>query len=90
MTTPLESLAEALLACRAFASGAEAAPEAILWCDPAAEFAAVLPALRARLPQLLTFGAYDATTRTGPALWLRAAARSARCKMLRGPRTNRR
>ena len=74
MTIPLESLAEALLGCRAFASGAEAAPEAILWCDPAAEFTAVLPALRARLPQLLTFGSYDATTRTGPALWLRAAA----------------
>lgn len=74
MTTPLESLAEALLACRAFASGAEAAPEAILWCDPAGEFAPVLSALRTRLPHLLSFGAYDATTRTGPALWLRAAA----------------
>lgn len=74
MTTPLESLAEALLACRAFASGAEAAPEAILWCDPAGEFAPVLPALRIRLPHLLSFGAYDAAPRTGPALWLRAAA----------------
>lgn len=45
MTTPLEYLAEALLACRAFASGAEAAPEAILWCDPAGEFAAVIRVL---------------------------------------------
>lgn len=74
MTTPLESLAEALLACRAFASGAETAPEAILWCDPAGEFAPLMPALRTRLPHLLSFGAYDAATRTGPALWLRAAA----------------
>jgi hypothetical protein len=74
MTTPLESLAEALLACRAFASGAESAPEVILWCDAAADFDPVLPALRARLPHLLTFGAYDAVTRSGPALWLRAAA----------------
>jgi hypothetical protein len=74
MTTPLESLAEALLACRAFVSGAEAAPEAILWCDPGAEFAPVMPALRARLPHLLAFGSYDAATRIGPALWLRAAA----------------
>jgi hypothetical protein len=74
MTTPLESLSEALLACRAFASGAEAPPEAILWCDPSAEFASILPALRVRLPHLLTFGAYEAASRTGPALWLRAAA----------------
>ena len=33
-----------------------------------------MPALRTRLPQVLTFGVYDAATRTGPALWLRAAA----------------
>ena len=74
MTTPLEALAEALRDCRKYAPGAEAPPEAILWCDPASEFCAVLPALRARLPNLLTFGAYDPATRTGPALWLRAAA----------------
>ncbi|WP_377828785.1 BREX-1 system phosphatase PglZ type B [Bradyrhizobium lupini] len=74
MTTPLESLAEALLACRAFASGAESAPEAILWCDPAGDFAPVMPVLRNRVPHLLTFGAYDAARRTGPSLWLRAAA----------------
>jgi hypothetical protein len=74
MTTPLESLAEALLAGRTFASGAEAAPDAIVWCDPAAEFAPLMPALRTRLPHLLSFGTYDTATRTGPALWLRAAA----------------
>ncbi|MFC7538794.1 hypothetical protein ACFQU2_04070 [Siccirubricoccus deserti] len=34
----------------------------------------MLPALRARVPSLLTFGDYDPATRTGPALWLRAAA----------------
>ena len=74
MTTPLESLAEALLDCRKYASGAEAPPEAIVWCDPGGEFAPIMPVLRARLPHLLTFGTYDAATRTGPALWLRAAA----------------
>ena len=57
MTTPLESLAEALLSCRAFASGAEAAPEAIIWCDPGAEFTPIMPVLRVRLPHLLTSGA---------------------------------
>jgi hypothetical protein len=74
MTTPLESLAEALLACRVFASGAELAPEAILWCDPSAEFTPILPALRVRLPHLLCYGDYKADTRTGPSVWLRAAA----------------
>jgi hypothetical protein len=74
MTTPLDALAEALRECRKYVSGAEAPPEAILWCDPGGEFAPILPAVRALLGNLLTFGAYDPSTRTGPALWLRAAA----------------
>ena len=74
MTTPLDALAEALRDCRKYASGAEAPPEAILWCDPGEEFVPVLPMLRARLPNLLSFGTYEPAARTGPALWLRAAA----------------
>jgi hypothetical protein len=74
MTTPLEALAVALRDCRKFASGVEAPPEAILWCDPGSEFLSIVPALRARLPNLLTFGAYEPASHTGPALWLRAAA----------------
>ncbi|MBV9200412.1 MAG: hypothetical protein JOY83_11910 [Alphaproteobacteria bacterium] len=74
MTTPLDALAEALHECRKYASGAEAPPEAILWCDPGGEFAPILPALRSCLPNLLSFGSYDPSARTGPALWLRAAA----------------
>jgi hypothetical protein len=74
VTTPLNDLADTLLACGAFASGAEASPEAIVWCDPNAEFIPILPALRSRLPNLICLGAYDAATKTGPALWLRAAA----------------
>ncbi|MBV9860251.1 MAG: BREX-1 system phosphatase PglZ type B [Alphaproteobacteria bacterium] len=73
MTTPLDILAEALRDCRKYASGAEAPPEAILWSDAGEEFTPIVPALRARLPNLLTFGPYDPATRTGPALWLRAA-----------------
>ena len=38
---------------RKYASGAEAPPEAILWCDPGEEFVPVLPMLRARQPNLL-------------------------------------
>jgi hypothetical protein len=74
MTTPLDALAEALHECRKYASGAEAPPAVILWCDPGREFAPVLPAVRSHLPNLLSFGIYDPSTRTGPALWLRAAA----------------
>lgn len=74
MTTPLDALAAALRAAAAYNPAAEAPPEAVVWCDAAGEFAPVLPALRARMPGLLTFGDYDPTTRTGPALWLRAAA----------------
>lgn len=55
-------------------AGAEAAPEAILWCDPGRDFEPIIPALRQRLPQLLTLGKYDPATRAGPAVWLRAAA----------------
>src|SRR5271169_3170832 len=72
--TPLNALAEALRECRKYVSGAEAPPEAILWCDLGGEFAPILPALRACLPNLLSYGGYDPATRTGPALWLRAAA----------------
>ena len=74
MTTPLNALGESLRDCRKYASGAEAQPEAILWCDPGCEFAPILAALRSRLPNLLSFGVYDPSARTGPALWLRAAA----------------
>jgi hypothetical protein len=74
MTTPLDALAEALSDCRKYATGAEAPPEAILWCDPGREFAPIVAALRSRSPNLLSFGVYEPSTRTGPALWLRAAA----------------
>lgn len=74
MITPLDILAEALRAAGAYQRGAEAPPETIVWCDVGGEFALVLPLLRALVPGLLTFGDYDPATRTGPALWLRAAA----------------
>ena len=74
MSTPLEALIGALLAAAAYNPAAEAPPEAVLWCDAAGEFTLILPALRARMPGLFSLGAYDPATRTGPALWLRAAA----------------
>lgn len=73
MSTPLDILVDALTSTAAWNPAAEAAPEAVLWCDPGREFASLIPALRARLPHLLTFGDYDHDTRTGPAFWLRVA-----------------
>jgi hypothetical protein len=73
VTTPLDALVAALEQAGGYNSAAEAPPEAIVWCDENCEFAPLLASLRERLPQLLTFGEYDPATRTGPAVWLRAA-----------------
>ena len=73
MSTPLDILVDALTSTAAWNPAAEAAPEAVLWCDSGREFGGLIPALRARLPHLLTFGDYAPDTRTGPAFWLRVA-----------------
>jgi hypothetical protein len=46
-------------------------PVAVLWPDEKREWEKLVPRLRAVLPQFLTFGPYDATHRSGPAIWLR-------------------
>jgi hypothetical protein len=74
MTTPLDALIGALRAASDYDPRAEAAPEALLWCDPPNEFGTLLPLLRRSLPNLLTLGDYDLDRRQGPAVWLRAAA----------------
>ena len=73
MTTPLDALVAALRDAASYNAAAEAPPEAVVWCDANREFAPLLPALRERLPELLTYGDFDLETRTGPAIWLRAA-----------------
>jgi hypothetical protein len=74
MTTPLDALITALREAGEHDVRVEAPPEAVLWCDPGREFHGALPDLRSRLPGLLTLGEPDLVTRSGPALWLRAAA----------------
>ena len=49
----------------------EAAPAALLWADADQQWAALLARLQAALPHLFVLGAYDASSRTGPAIWLR-------------------
>ena len=73
MTTPVDALVAAVRDAASYNAAAEAAPEAVLWCDANQEFLPLLPALRERLPELLTYGDFDAAKRTGPAVWLRAA-----------------
>ena len=73
VTTPVDALVAAVRDAASYNAAAEAAPEAVLWCDANQEFLPLLPALRERLPELLTYGDFDAAKRTGPAVWLRAA-----------------
>ena len=72
MTTPLDALVSAVRDAASYNATAEAPPEAVMWCDENKEFLPLLPALRERVPELLTYGAFDPATRTGPAVWLRA------------------
>src|SRR5437868_5186799 len=46
-------------------------PAAVLWPDEKREWEKLVPRLRGMLPQFLTFGPYDATHRSGSAIWLR-------------------
>ena len=73
MTTPLDALAAALHEAAGYNAAAEAPPLAVVWCDANREFLPLLPLLRERLPELLTYGDFDPETRTGPAVWLRSA-----------------
>lgn len=66
----LNALVTALLAAAAYNRNDQAPPVAVLWTDKEREWEPLLPTLRSRLP-LLTLGAYDPSTRTGPAYWLR-------------------
>jgi hypothetical protein len=73
LTTPLDALVAALHEAASFNAAAEARPVAVVWCDSGSDFLPLIPALRERVPELLTYGEIDAATRTGPAVWLRAA-----------------
>lgn len=73
MTTPLDALVAALREAASYNAAAEASPEAVVWCDANSDFLSLMPALRERLPELLTYGDFNLADRTGPAVWLRAA-----------------
>ena len=77
-TTLLEALERSREAAARHAPG-EVPPVAILWTDLNGEWLPLIPLLRQRWPELLTFGEFDAAKRQGPAIWLRCVS-SARCR----------
>lgn len=65
------AILESLQSAAAYNRDDVARPVAILWPDEKREWESLIPRLRIALPQLLVFGSYDKTNRSGPAIWLR-------------------
>jgi hypothetical protein len=55
----------------AFNSNDQIAPAAILWTDGERQWEPLVAQMRADMPHLLTLGAYDPATRSGPAIYLK-------------------
>ncbi len=70
-TTMLEAMLRSLEVAARHQPGVDERPAAVLWSDPQGEWRRLIPLLRGRLPQLLTLGPYQPSTRTGPAIWLK-------------------
>lgn len=68
--TVLDALIGALTGASAYNRNDQAAPAAVLWTDREQQWKSLLPLLRVRL-RLLTLGAYDPGTQSGPAYWIR-------------------
>ena len=69
-TSLIAAIEESMRVC-ARASEGVAAPAAILWPDPERQWLPLIPQLRASLPQIYSFGEFDAARQFGPAIWLR-------------------
>ena len=72
-TTTFDALVDSFSEAAVYNKDDVAPPAAVLWTDEKREFERLLPRLRLALPNFLTLGAYNPTTRTGPAIWLRCA-----------------
>jgi hypothetical protein len=70
-TTVLHKLLAALAQGCVYNRNDQVPPTVLLWPDQDRQWEPLMPRLRGILPHLLTLGAYDPTTRTGPAIWLR-------------------
>lgn len=71
-TTLLEAVRGSITQATRYNPGDVVAPAAVLWTDADGQWRSLAEQLRGLMPELLTFGAYDPGTRTGPAIWLRS------------------
>lgn len=71
--TVLDRLVAALDQCRQYVRVSEEPLLLILWPDPDRQWEAIVPLLRARMPQLLTLGPWSPEARMGSAEWIRCA-----------------
>lgn len=69
--TLLEAVRASLGHAARYNPGDVVAPSAALWTDADGQWQPLAEQLRGLMPELLTLGEYDASTRTGPAIWLR-------------------
>jgi len=70
--TLIDTLLVALTKAAAFDPADVTRPAAVLWPDKEAQWALLMMKLAARLPHLLTLGAFDPVVKTGPAIWIKA------------------
>src|ERR1700736_3469686 len=69
--TVLDALLSALAQGCVYNRNDQVPPAVLLWPDQDRQWEPLMPRLRVILLHLLTLGAYDPATRTGPAIWLR-------------------
>ena len=69
--TILNKLINSIKGTALFESGSVVRPEVILWCDPDSQWQSIIPVLQQEMPYLLVLGNYNASTKTGPAIWLK-------------------
>ena len=70
--TVIEALVRSLEGTAKFNPNDVVRPYAVLWTDHDSQWKPVVAQLRLLLPQLLTFGDYEAEHRSGPGIWLRS------------------
>ena len=71
MPTVIDALIRSLARATDHNKSEQFAPAVVLWTDKDAQWEKIIPALHNSLPQILTFGKYDAASLTGPSIWLR-------------------
>lgn len=70
--TVLDAIGSALSSALSYASNVRVPPVALLWPDEGAQWRSIVGRLSEELP-VISLGAYDPATRSGPAYWIRCA-----------------